>query len=189
MESENRREYFRAEIIIAVKWQVLNEEEIEMVKNGRGSALFDQPDISGPIAESIEQVPPGSTEELLFRCFQQISNKLDFIIDQLFYKPSEEASPFDNVIELSGSGLKFNSRRRLNAGTLLKMKILMPDSFQYLMEFITEIVRSEEIDSGYVIAAKIIKIDEDARDSIIKVILQKQRREIRKNKAGDIIED
>ena len=167
-----------------VMWRPLKGDEIDLLKNGMGSTLLKETDVPNPIDEHLELATPGSKEEQLFQCFQLINNKLDFIIDQLASQPRGEGTRESDIIEISASGLKFNTRETLNIGTFLRMQIIMPETFQYQIKFIAEVLRVEEQNDLPVIAAKIIEIDEDGRDAIIKVVFEMQRRVIR-NKNND----
>ena len=148
-----------------------------------GAKLFRKGPLPSPIDEFLEEAVPGTTEEILYRCLRLINNKLDFIIDQIFSKSTEDDYFRDEVIEMSGSGLKFTSRNPLEAGRLLKMNLIILETLQYETELIAEVVRAEEKEDRFVIAAKLVEIDEDARDSIIKVLFKNQRKEIRMERA------
>ena len=184
MDTENRRGHFRVEIVMPVKWHTLNEEEIEIVKKGLGSKLFRQEGLPSPIDEFLEQATSGSKDEQLYRSLQLLNNKLDFIIDQLISKSDDVTPDQDNLIELSASGLKFTTRIKINTGSFLKMSLIVPGTVQYRLELIAEVLRVKELDNRFIIAAKIIFIDDDARDSIIKMVFQKQRMDIRRVKEG-----
>ena len=179
MDPVNRRKYFRAEITVPARWRVLMDEEIKLVEKGMGSTLFKSADLPGPIDELMEEAVPGSKEEQLYRCLQLINNKLDFIIDQTLLKSTENPSDLDDVIEISGSGLKFTSRKYVKPGTLLKMSLIMPETLQYQMEFIAEVVRAEEKGNSFINAVKILVVKEETRESIVQVVFQRQRKEIR----------
>jgi len=148
-----------------------------------GAKLFRKGPLPSPIDEFLEEAVPGTTEEILYRCLRLINSKLDFIIDQIFSKSSEDDYFRDEVIEMSGSGLRFTSRKPLEAGRLLKMNLIILETLQYETELIAEVVRVEENEDRFVIAAKLVEIDEDARDSIIKVLFKSQRKKIRMERA------
>ena len=184
MNPENRRKYFREELTVPARWQVLMDEEIKLVEKGMGSSLFKSADLPDPIDEFLEETVPGSKEEQLYRCLQLINNKLDFIIDQMFLKSTENPPNLDEVIEISGSGLQFRSKKHLKPGTLLKMSLIMPETLQYEMELIAGVVRVDEKDDSFINAARILVIEDETRDSIVQVVFQKQRKEIRMEKIG-----
>jgi hypothetical protein len=179
MSYSNRRDFFRALITVPVRWRALTPEEVRRVRQGQGHTLYSKSGIPSPIDEFIEEATPGSQEERLYRCLQLLNNKLDFVIEQVFHHSSGAPPSRDDVIDMSASGLKFTCREHLQKGVLLKMDLVMPGSFQFQMELVAEVVRVEAKEGGYVVAVRIVEIDEGSRESIVKVVFQKQRMDIR----------
>ena len=182
MSSENRRKDFRVDISLHCRWEALTEEEVKLLKRGMGRSLFEKNECDSPIDEIMRQTVPGSQEEHWYRSLQLINNKLDFIIDQIFLESSELPMKRDKVIELSGSGVKFVSHRNIQPGTFLRMLLILPGTFLFQIELIGEVMRIERKGEAAVAAARIVEIDEAARDAIITVVFQKQRQEIRREK-------
>lgn len=180
----NRRKYYRGKITVPARWQPLTEEDSRLVFDGKGSELFKQADLLDPLDEILERAEPGTSEKQILRCLQLLNNKLDFIIEQIFLKERETPPSRGDVIEISGSGLKFTSEEFLQKGTLLMMNLILPGTFEFQLELISEVLRSEDVGGGFVIAAKILEIREETRDEIIKVVLQRQRKEIRSGKTN-----
>lgn len=180
----NRRKFYRGKITVPARWQPLTEEDSRLVFDGKGSELFKQADLLNPLDEMLERAEPGTSEKQILRCLQLLNNKLDFIIEQIFLKERETPPSRGDVIEISGSGLKFTSEKLLQKGTLLMMNLILPGTFEFQLELISEVLRSEDVGGGFVIAAKILEIREETRDEIIKVVLQKQRKEIRTGKTN-----
>ena len=184
MNASNRREFFRALITVPVRWRVLTQEEIRRVRQGMGHTLYSKSGIPSPIDEFIEESTPGSKEERLYRCLQLLNNKLDFVIEQIFLHSSGTPPARDDVIDMSASGLKFTCHEHLQKGALLKMDLVMPGTFQFQMELISEVVRVEAREGGYIVAVRIVEIDEGSRESIVKTVFQKQRMDIRGGKVN-----
>lgn len=182
MDSQNRREHFRVEISVPVTWRALTEREIELLKKGLGLSLFRQVDLPGPIEEILAQTAPGSKEEKLYRSLQLINNKVDFLIDQIFLRDSAKPPVRDDLVEISGSGLKFTTREEIPPGTFLKIGVILPGTFLFQLELVAEAMRVEKMKDASLVAARIVEIDEAAKDAIIKVVFQKQREEIRRGK-------
>ena len=182
MSESNRREHFRVEMTVPVKWKILTDDEIETVKNGMGDTLFKQSGIPSPIESFLDETVKGSKDEQLFLALQLLNNKLDFIIDQILSRTSFEINEHDKIMDISASGLKFSSIEKFEEGTFLKMELIMPGIVHYNMELIAEIIRTTQKDNQYLSAAKIVHIKDDARDSIVKLIFQKQRMDIRNKK-------
>jgi hypothetical protein len=167
---------------VPVKWKILTDDEIETVKNGMGDILFKQSGIPSPIESFLDETVKGSKDEQLFLALQLLNNKLDFIIEQLLSRSSFEINCQDKVIEISASGLKFSSVEKFEEGALIKMELIMPGIVHYNMELIAEIIRTTKKDDQYISAAKIVHIKDEARDSIVKLVFQRQRMDIRNKK-------
>jgi len=178
MESENRRKYYRAKIVLPIQWEVLGDEEKALVQEGKGASLLKRGSLPSPIDEYLAQAEPGSEAKRLYRCLQLINNKLNFVIERLVNGSSEARSPGD-AIEISGSGLKFITDESLSPGSLLRMNLLLPESFHFEMELLAEVVRVDREGDRYLVASDIVAIDEDYRDAIIQAVFKKQRQEIR----------
>ena len=182
MSDINRRDHFRVEMTVPVRWKILNDNEIQILQNGMGNTLFKQSGIPNPIETFLEETPSGSKEEQLFLALQLLNNKMDYLIEQLLSRSTDKSCGHDDIMEISASGLKFCSNEEFNEGTLLKMELILPGIIQYSMELIAEILRVRKKTEKFINAARIVCIKEDSRDSIVKLIFQKQRIDIRKNK-------
>ena len=185
MTVQNKRKFFRVKSLFPTTWRMLNHEEVALINKGEGHHLLKTTNLPNPIDELIDRSSPGSEEEQLYKSLQYINRKLDFIIDQIV-SGSEDSLPEKNdVIEISASGLKFTAKKPLQINDYIKMDVIMPGTFHYLIEFIAQVVRIEEKGSGFSVAAKIVEIDESAQDAIIQVVFQKQRKNIREQRISE----
>lgn len=182
MDSGNRRRDFRVEITIHARWKKLTDKELGLLKSGKGITLLKKTELSSPIDDILQQTVPGSREEGIYKSLQLINNKVDFVIEQMLLGSAESPFHQDKVVDISGSGLKLVSREELAAGTMIRLILLMPGTFQYQVELIAEVMRVEKAPEGFIAATQIIAIDETARDTIIKVVFKKHRHEIRQEK-------
>lgn len=182
MSGINKREHFRVEMTVPVKWKLLSEDEIQMVKNGMGNTLFRQSGIPSPIDTFLEETVKGSKDEQLYQALKLLNNKLDYIIEQIISAPTCDSTGHDNIMEISATGLKFASEEEFKEGAILKMEMIMPGIIQYHIELITEILRVTKKKEKKIYAARIICIRDDAHDSIVKMVFQKQRVDIRSRK-------
>ena len=191
MEPANRREFLRAEVRLPASCQVLSPQESKRVVKGSPSGLLRGKNYPNPIDEIIEQIKPGAQEEPLYRCLQLLNNKLDFLIDQIAFAQEEPGTSLNEVIEISGSGLKFVSREALHVGDFLRINLIMPATLQFKIESITEVIRVQERRHGagrnpfdFLVAARFIEIDEGSRDAIIETVFRTQRKIIRMEKTN-----
>jgi hypothetical protein len=178
MDRYNKRNYFRVELILPVKWQMLNVDEIEVVKKGQGCNLLTQNLFKH---ERPEEAAAAKKDDHVSGAFKKLNDKLDFIINTMFCE-SELNSATDRIVEISASGIKLRTKSDISIGVLLKMRLLFSGSSYLQIEFIAETMRTQKLDNDYLIAANIICIDDDTRDFLIKIIFQKQRFDIRRIK-------
>jgi hypothetical protein len=189
MSPENRREYLRTDITLSTRCRLLTREEKELVEQGNLSGILQRSSLSSPIDEIIAQLPSGSEEETLYRCLKMMDNKVNFVIEQMASSPDHPDRKMNEVVELSGSGIRFVSKDPFSKGVLLKMDLIMPDTFEFMVKFIGRVVRVESklppAEKGvqeYCVAVHYEQIDERARDAIIETIFKKQRKMIRLEK-------
>jgi hypothetical protein len=194
MTAENRREYLRTDVLISARLRTLSREESALFEKGDASGVLAGHVLSSPIDEIIEQVPTGSTEETLYRCLKMMDKKLNFIIEQMTSSSAQPDRSLDDVVELSGSGLRFLSARSYPEGTLLKIDLIMTETFEFKVTLIGKVVRLDELEprrksgvGSFSVAVHFAEIEEKARDAIIETIFRKQRRLIRleKEQKGD----
>jgi hypothetical protein len=194
MSHENRREYLRTDVLISARLQALTQEELILLEQGDADSLLEGNVFSSPIDEIIDQVPTGSREETLYRCLKMMDKKLNFIIEQMTTPPDQPGRSLNDVVELSGSGLKFLSEIPYPEGTLLKMDLIMPGTFEFKVTMIAKVIRTAPQEHRekastelFSIAVHVAEIDEKARDAIIETIFRKQRKSIRleKEKEGE----
>jgi hypothetical protein len=176
----NKRNFFRVELIMPVKWQILNADETEIVKKGGGGSLLTQNLFR---SEMPQDMLSNMKDDHVSRSFQTLNNKLNFIIKSLL-DGSNPPPVNDRIVEISASGLKFRTNENLGPDTLLKTNLIFPEPPYLQIELIAETMRVQQLDNGYLVAANIICIDDDARDFLIKMIFQKQRIDIQRIKTG-----
>ncbi len=181
MDIDNKRDCFRVDLLMPVKWRILNQSETDILKKGFGGTLLTRNCFKSAIDEMPEKV--SSIKDDVYYSIQLLNNKLDYIIN-LMLKDSESVPSIDRILEISASGLKFRTAEKIDVGVFLKMDLLIPWTSHFQVELIAESLRIDKTDNGYILAAKIICIDEDAREFIVKMVFQKQRIDIRRFKTS-----
>lgn len=180
----NRRDFLRAEVRFPAISRILTPEEVKGIEQGLVSPAslgIAQP---GAIDELLEQIAPGSGEEPIYRCFQAINSKLDFVVNRLLYADKPDGDRLREVVEISGSGVKFISQDRIPPDSYLKMDVIIPASLQFTVSFVLQVIRVQENNpddrgGGYVHAGTFAVIAETARESIIEAVFRTQRKAIR----------
>jgi len=180
VKKDNKRNYFRVDISIPVKWRILNQTEADLVKKGVGSSLLTQSIFKTHIDEKAAK-PSSIRDDQIDHSLQMMNIKLDYIINM---KLKDSAGPTgnDRVVEISASGLKFMTLEKIDPGIFMKMELLIPGAPHFPVELIAEVLRVEETDNDYLVAANILWIDDEAREFIVKMNFEKQRIDIRRIK-------
>jgi hypothetical protein len=174
----NKRNYFRVELVLPVQWRELNSYETELVKNDSGCNLISRNLFQMETQKSLTS----NKEDHVSHAFQALNNKLNFIINSM--SGSDQLPSDDRIVEISASGLKFRTKNNPGTGAFLRMSLIFPGLHHLQLDVITETMRIQKFDDGYLIAANILCIDENARDFLVKMIFEKQRADIRRKKTG-----
>lgn len=189
MSPENRREYLRTDVLISARLRALTQEELSLLEQGDVNSVMEGNVFTSPIDEIIDQVPTGSKEETLYRCLKMMDKKLNFVIEQMTTPPDQPGRTLNDVVELSGSGLKFLSETAYSENTLLKIDLIMPGTFEFKVTLIAKVIRTDKLKpkgkgglGPFAVAVHFTEIDEKARDAIIETIFRKQRKLIRLEK-------
>jgi hypothetical protein len=181
MNNGNKRDFFRVNILMPVRWRRLNIVETDDAKKGRAGKLLTQNIFRRPIEEMPEEAPSPKKDDRIYSVIHMLNDKLDSLINMKFCD-SESSSATDRVVEISASGLKFMTMENIDAGIFLKMNIIIPGVPYSQIELISETMRIQKLDIGYLIAANIACIDDVARDFLVRIIFGKHRADIRRTK-------
>ncbi len=127
-------------------------------------------------------------EKSLMELFVAIDEKLDRILSHLGSKAVDRASQLMSKepvpVNISGSGMLFPERRKIDEGEFLKMEILIPVFPYFVIPVLAKVCRVEEASGGgYRIAVDFKDIHEDDRDTLIHYILSRQRRMLRQGRS------
>lgn len=128
-------------------------------------------------------IPPELISEIV-----NIHRKLDLII-KLVGKSGRETvfNKEPQEVNISGSGLRFNSSTEYTPGAYLDMKLVLPVSSGILIELIGQVVRvvnrgiqeRAAQEPAYETAVKFTTINEDDRECIIRYVFKRQRELLR----------
>jgi hypothetical protein len=124
----------------------------------------------------------------IFDTINLLNKKLNYLQD-LMDNPKDvalfEQEPVK--VNISGSGMRFNSRDSFRVGDLLDMKMVLPSSPSSIIKTVALVVRVDHSpknesspEEGYnLVAVKFIVINEDDRDSIIRYTFTWKRQMLR----------
>jgi len=180
MKIENKRDYFRVDISIPIRWRILNQTETDLIKKGLGCSILTQRVFKTQINE-IPSKTSSIRNDQINNSLQLLNHKLDYIINMMM-SDSMGATGNTRVVEISASGLKFMTVDKIDPGNFLMIELLIPGAPHFQVELIAEVMRIDESYNEYLVASNIIWIDDEAREFIVKMSFEKQRIDIRRLK-------
>ncbi|MEL7537838.1 MAG: PilZ domain-containing protein [Pseudomonadota bacterium] len=122
--------------------------------------------------------------ETISTCLELLNKKMDLLVEQVVTLQEQQGEFADVPIrrcEISANGVRFSTRRGLEKGSRLHLKMmLVTDSFYF--EVLGEVVRDEpdpEAEDRKVVAIRFRGIREPDKDRLIKHLLSRQSETIR----------
>lgn len=186
MENRERREFFRVDDRLTVKYRVITDEEFNFLENSvrfsPASTLIESDEIS--MLKKIESDEEKSKDPI-YRYLKLIDRKLDMVLDMLSEKfESKKAYTVQhNGVNLSASGIRFISQTPMKAGDFVELIIILPIYPYTKILTLCKVIRCNLSEkhgvSNYEVALHYLVINEYDRDMLIKYILMKEREVLR----------
>jgi hypothetical protein len=111
-----------------------------------------------------------------------IGQKLNLIIRHLSLQDDKGRAviPPEKGISLSASGVRFEAEECLAAGSILKLKMILPLFPLVFLVIFSEVTENVMLEDGrYEVSVRYIGLDEEAKDRIITYLFKRQREAIR----------
>lgn len=172
----NNREYSRVYAYIPLKYRVVPTDEF----HGLCSHIAVEPSYFDT------SILPELENAQLEAWFNMINEKLDLIIRLLRAQADGFQSLPYKAVNISGSGISFSVHEELRVGDVMEIKMVLSCyNFHplYLCVY-AEVVRVERQTSGYVIAARYVKMDNKIRDEIVRFVFEREREILRERRKG-----
>jgi len=193
MEHRERREFFRIDNRLTLKFRIIGEEEFKYLENivifSPTSSFLDANELS--LLKKIE-LDEKKGEDPLYKYLKIIDRKLDLILDMLTEK-SEENGVYNIVqgeVNLSASGIRFSSEIPMKKYDLVELIMILPSYPHMRISVLCRVVRAKTVSinghKAYEVSLHFVVINENDRDMLIKYILTKEREMLRtkRNMAG-----
>ncbi len=126
-----------------------------------------------------------SEAPLVARYFSALERKLD-LLAQAIFKGTNNADQNTQEVDLSGSGVSFDSTEPLTPGDLLELRLVLFPSYTGILAS-GKVIRCEKMGSRacpYKIAVEFVHIRETDRQCIVKHIIDRQATQIRQARQG-----
>lgn len=168
----NMREFSRVDAYIPLQARLVPKEERQNIRSK----------VSGEAVMAEFRILTDVEDKVLSDWLKMLNAKVDAIINMLaFQREGFSALPFVKV-NISGAGLMFPSSEKYNQGDILELKMLLPMMPPIALYIYGEVVNIEGQVNNYETAVKLIEIDEDIRDEIVKFVFKRQREILRENR-------
>ena len=193
---DNTRSHVRSDGFIRLKSEKIAEEEYVKKReqyineiNPEIDGEADDPEFYSKLESDIEAsaVPEKFLNEICL-----LNKKIYFL--QNLMTDSKERDIFEQQpikINISGSGIKFNSNSHFQVGDLLDLKMIFPTSPFFIVRAVGLVVRIDKLseqkspfgEASNCLAIKFIAINEDNMEAIIRCVFKWQRRNLRTQNA------
>ena len=173
MNDTERREFSRVDAFVSLHARVVPEDERPKVRSR----------VSTEIVLPQFQSLPELEDKALSESLRIVNSKLDLVLTMLNRRDSDSHCLMAIHVNISGSGLSFDSEEAYGLGELLELKMVFPESPDMMICVYGEVVKSMRDESeGRRVSVKYTVIDEEIRDKIVKYVFDKQREMIRKSR-------
>lgn len=189
MENKERREFFRINDRLTLKFRKISKEEFKFLENivrfSPGSSVADLDEVSYLKKIDIDEE---KAKDPVFTYLKIIDRKLDLVLDILREKTEENLHYKTEVLDvnLSASGIKFGSEFPMNEGDFVELIIVLPVYPYMRISALCKVIRCESVSENnqkkYEISLHYVVINESDRDKLIKYILMKEREFLRLKK-------
>jgi hypothetical protein len=162
---EDKREYARVTAYLPF--------EVRLVPTAERQVR--RPRISGVAVLSDFAKPPEPDDKLLAQWLNMLNAKLDSIISSLSVEREGFSSLTYQMLNISGNGMGFKSKKKYDRGDFLEIKMLLYMYPHVALYLYGDVVKSEQEDDSFNTAVKFTEMSDDIRDEIIKFVFRRQR--------------
>ncbi|MCX7966099.1 MAG: PilZ domain-containing protein [Syntrophorhabdaceae bacterium] len=186
MENKERREFFRIDDRLTLKFRLISEEEFKILENivrlSPSSTLTNEDEIS--ILKKIE-LDEEKNRDPLYTYLKIIDRKLDLILDILSERADDTKIYTTGHIDvnLSASGIRFQTEAPMKNGDFVELIIILPVYPLIRISALCRVIRCDSVtidgQSKYEVSLHYVVINENDRDRLIRYILIKEREMLR----------
>lgn len=188
MKNKERREFFRIDDRLTLKYRIVSEGEFrlleDVVRFSPASNLIKADELSS-IIQNIESNEGQNKKEPIYAYLKLIDRKLDLILDMLSEK-FEDKNIYTiqhTDVNISASGIRFISSIPMNPGDFVELIIILPIYPYMKISTLCKVIRRNEkqknMEPVNEVSLHYLIINEYDRDILIKYILMKEREILR----------
>ena len=190
-----RREYFRINDEVALKYRLVDEDDMQRALAQRSAGDLDPNAIASSFANTSRQMKHAIERfrrELpdVAGYLDSMNTKLDLLVRMLLINSSELPDHPTHDVNISASGIAFRTDRELDSGQLLELRVMFFPSFLYMTSF-ARVLRSIRNDDDsdalpFTVAVEFCFANESDRELLIRHVLQKESELLREARAEPV---
>jgi hypothetical protein len=179
---DEKREFFRIRDHLLVEFrQISFEESLLLEKSLKHTFSFHSP--SDPRLSELSTSPAFIRD--LFTYMEVLDRKLNIIIDVLSRKDDTFQSKYLEV-DISGAGIRFSLDRKLDEGSYMELRIILPCFPDVRIGALGRVIRSRQFSPAggdeWETAVRFVALSENDRDILINYVFSKEREHLRVRK-------
>ena len=192
--ADDRREYFRINDEVALKYRVIERSEIDDLVAKRREGHLDVNAMASAFAttgfdmkHAMEKCRRDLPEVATY--LEGLNNKIDLLIRLLMASGSQLPDHPTHDVNLSASGLSFKGTLDVPRETIVEVKLLFFPSFLFVVSYghVVRCSASKEIDGfPYELAVEFSHLEDNDRELLIRHILQKESAMLREARLGSL---
>lgn len=186
MINNEKREFFRIEDHLSIKWRFISQEEFKELEN---TVRFSSAKAADELKEvqlfKENRIREQKENEQLFSYLQIIDKKLDMILDYLSESMDNKGHYITRYlkVDISGSGISFVSDVEMKMDDYIELKIILPAYPHLKITALCRVARSQlrrkDNKELWEIALNYLVINDKDRDLLINYIFMKEREILR----------
>lgn len=169
-----RREYSRVAAYIPCDYRVVPPEERPHV----------QARISSDDSSKERRHAPhrGYSDPVLEEWLQILNSKLDSILHLMTLRQEGYFGLPYKAVNISGGGMSFSAQEAIPLGEILEIKFTLTMQEPVILTIYGEVVKSDFMNEGHLIAVHYIHMDDSIRDMIVRFVFERERELIRETR-------
>jgi c-di-GMP-binding flagellar brake protein YcgR len=169
-----RREYSRVDAYIPCDYRIVPLEERPHVK-----ARISGDNIA---PERRHTANRANSDPVLEEWLQILNSKLDSILHLMRLRQDGYSGLPYKAVNISGGGMSFSMPEAIPLGEILEIKITLTFQQPVILNIYGEVVKSDFMNGGHLIAVHYIHMDDSIRDMIVRFVFEREREIIRETR-------
>ncbi|HOJ70953.1 MAG TPA: PilZ domain-containing protein [Syntrophorhabdaceae bacterium] len=186
METNERRDYFRVEDRLKLKFRILSKDEFNALEHTvRYSPISSFSRLDEVQALKVIEIDEEKKKDPLYTYLNIIDRKLDLVLDYLMENADDKRHYITQYIQanISGSGIRFFTDADIKEGDYVELILILPIYPHTRIPILCNVLRCiKQIKDGNTVndvAMQYLVINENDRDMLIQYIFMKEREMLR----------